>query len=204
MATCKNTPAIAQLVEHLTVDACSNQMVPGSIPGGRIFGTQDRIANTNLQRNRAHPDLNQGPADLQSAALTTELYTHVDGFSTLRGHLVVLRFGLRLFGTRRKASWGRLGWFRVSLCPWQRTPTQQRAWRPWKPLCHGLQPKCWMARLVLTLHALPWTRASASVSPCRATCACFYARRPSRRRNAGQDAPWEARTPDLEVNSLTL
>ena len=29
-------PAIAQLVEHLTVDSCSNQMVPGSIPGGRI------------------------------------------------------------------------------------------------------------------------------------------------------------------------
>ena len=29
-------PAIAQLVEHLTVDACSDQMVPGSIPGGRI------------------------------------------------------------------------------------------------------------------------------------------------------------------------
>ena len=29
--------------------------------------------NTNL---RAYPDLNQGPADLQSAALTTELYTH--------------------------------------------------------------------------------------------------------------------------------
>ena len=26
---------------------------------------------------RAHPDLNQGPADLQSAALTTELCTHV-------------------------------------------------------------------------------------------------------------------------------
>ena len=26
---------------------------------------------------RAYPDLNQGPADLQSAALTTELYTHV-------------------------------------------------------------------------------------------------------------------------------
>ena len=31
------TPAIAQLVEHLTVDHCSNQMVPGSIPGGRTF-----------------------------------------------------------------------------------------------------------------------------------------------------------------------
>ena len=30
-------PAIAQLVEHLTVDRCSNQMVPGSIPGGRIL-----------------------------------------------------------------------------------------------------------------------------------------------------------------------
>ena len=28
-------PAIAQLAEHLTVDTCSNQMVPGSIPGGR-------------------------------------------------------------------------------------------------------------------------------------------------------------------------
>ena len=31
-------PAIAQLAEHLTVDTCSNQMVPGSIPGGRTFG----------------------------------------------------------------------------------------------------------------------------------------------------------------------
>ena len=30
-------PAIAQLVEHLTVDFSSDQMVPGSIPGGRIF-----------------------------------------------------------------------------------------------------------------------------------------------------------------------
>jgi hypothetical protein len=29
-------PAIAQLVEHLTVVTSSNQMVPGSIPGGRI------------------------------------------------------------------------------------------------------------------------------------------------------------------------
>ena len=32
-----SSPAIAQLVEHLTVENCSNQMVPGSIPGGRIF-----------------------------------------------------------------------------------------------------------------------------------------------------------------------
>ena len=28
-------PAIAQLVEHLTVESRRNQMVPGSIPGGR-------------------------------------------------------------------------------------------------------------------------------------------------------------------------
>ena len=30
-------PAIAQLAEHLTVESCSHQMVPGSIPGGRSF-----------------------------------------------------------------------------------------------------------------------------------------------------------------------
>ena len=33
-------PAIAQLVEHLTVETCSDQMVPGSIPGGRTFPPQ--------------------------------------------------------------------------------------------------------------------------------------------------------------------
>lgn len=33
--TLSNKPAIAQLVEHLTVDRRSYQMVPGSIPGGR-------------------------------------------------------------------------------------------------------------------------------------------------------------------------
>ena len=31
-----DSPDIAQLVEHLTVDLRSNQMVPGSIPGVRI------------------------------------------------------------------------------------------------------------------------------------------------------------------------
>jgi hypothetical protein len=31
-------PAVAELVKHLTVECCSNQMVPGSIPGGRILG----------------------------------------------------------------------------------------------------------------------------------------------------------------------
>ena len=29
-------PVIAQLVEHLTVESCRHQMVPGSIPGDRI------------------------------------------------------------------------------------------------------------------------------------------------------------------------
>jgi hypothetical protein len=31
----RHKPAIAQLVEHLTGEICSDQMVPGSIPGGR-------------------------------------------------------------------------------------------------------------------------------------------------------------------------
>ena len=30
-------PAIAQLAEHLTVELCSYQMVPGSIPGGQTW-----------------------------------------------------------------------------------------------------------------------------------------------------------------------
>ena len=38
-SACK--PAIAQLVEHLTVEPCSYQMVPGSIPGGRTFAQAD-------------------------------------------------------------------------------------------------------------------------------------------------------------------
>ena len=38
------TPAIAQLVEHLTVDRCSNQMVAGSIPGGRTFSPSEQEA----------------------------------------------------------------------------------------------------------------------------------------------------------------
>ena len=32
----RHQPVIAQLVEHLTVEVCSDQMVPGSIPGDRI------------------------------------------------------------------------------------------------------------------------------------------------------------------------
>ena len=37
------TPAIAQLAEHLTVEACRNQMVPGSIPGRRICFSWQRL-----------------------------------------------------------------------------------------------------------------------------------------------------------------
>ena len=45
-ACAKYTPAIAQLVEHLTVDWRRNQMVPGSIPGGRIFVHHERSEST--------------------------------------------------------------------------------------------------------------------------------------------------------------
>ena len=38
-------PAIAQVVKHLTVDHCSNQMVPGSIPGGRTFAQDQEEEN---------------------------------------------------------------------------------------------------------------------------------------------------------------
>ena len=41
-------PAIAQLGEHLTVDICSNQMVPGSIPGGRISFWSKNMRSPNL------------------------------------------------------------------------------------------------------------------------------------------------------------
>ena len=36
-------PVIAQLVEHLTVALCSDQMVPGSIPGDRMLYTMRRL-----------------------------------------------------------------------------------------------------------------------------------------------------------------
>ena len=43
-------PAIAQLVEHLTVVCSSNQMVPGSIPGGRSF-TPDQLVQLSPRIN---------------------------------------------------------------------------------------------------------------------------------------------------------
>ena len=45
-------PAIAQLVEHLTVEACRNQMVPGSIPGGRISCRMADKASANVLKTR--------------------------------------------------------------------------------------------------------------------------------------------------------
>ena len=41
-------PAIAQLAEHLTVECCSNQMVPGSIPGGRIMSCDQLARNERI------------------------------------------------------------------------------------------------------------------------------------------------------------
>ena len=58
----------------------SKALRSGRSPKGRgfephrcqIFTTGRLAAKSKM---RAHPELNQGPADLQSAALTTELYT---------------------------------------------------------------------------------------------------------------------------------
>ena len=64
-------------MEHLTVDPCSHQMVPGSIPGDQIFAAKVfHSSEAEVINKRAHPDLSQGAADLQSAALATELCTH--------------------------------------------------------------------------------------------------------------------------------
>ena len=49
-------PAIAQLVGHL-VDLCSNQMVPGSIPGGWIFSmraSNDMVHAIHIRTKNAH------------------------------------------------------------------------------------------------------------------------------------------------------
>ena len=51
------------------------------VPSGRVFPVNGRRRTGRSEQGshvgmRAHPDLNQGPADLQSAALTTGLCTH--------------------------------------------------------------------------------------------------------------------------------
>lgn len=47
-------------------------------------GAAQSAAQKAKANKRAHPDLNQGPADLQSAALTTELCTHCGYFPLCR------------------------------------------------------------------------------------------------------------------------
>ena len=49
----------------------------GAVAAERRFGLIDLQAAPAVRQRRAHPDLNQGPADLQSAALTTELCTQM-------------------------------------------------------------------------------------------------------------------------------
>ena len=53
------SPAIAQLAEHLTVDQCSNQMVPGSIPGDRNFTERMRVS-PHFQRPPTHTSTQSG------------------------------------------------------------------------------------------------------------------------------------------------
>ena len=50
-------PAIAQLVEHLTVEFCSNQMVPGSIPGGRILS--NFLNSWNVRQRNFQPEMHE-------------------------------------------------------------------------------------------------------------------------------------------------
>ena len=62
-------PAIAQLVEHLTVECCSNQMVPGSIPGGRILSFNNAMGDIHF--NAATYTLRlRGPKDTHRGART--------------------------------------------------------------------------------------------------------------------------------------
>ena len=55
----------------------------------QAIGVQD----SSKMKTRAHPDLNQGPADLQSAALTTELCTRC----RMHSHVKLLLAGLIQF-----------------------------------------------------------------------------------------------------------
>ena len=49
-------------------------------------GGEGRETRNEMKLKRAHPDLNQGPADLRSAALTTELCTQLEATAAL--HLI--------------------------------------------------------------------------------------------------------------------
>ena len=131
----KAQPAIAQLVKHLTVERCRNPMVPGSIPGGRIFDMQ------HLYR------IIQSP--------TTEIQPEI------------------MYGLLGPAS------------------ESKRAWE---------------------LKSKPKAHCLGGVGACR-TCSLDFVHRTLKKHKCGlctywktvnQNAPWEARTPNLEVNSLTL
>ena len=73
LVTMLSSPAIAQLVEHLTVENCSNQMVPGSIPGGRIFIVLDATTDSSCgplgERNQYRASLTASIAQLAEHAL---------------------------------------------------------------------------------------------------------------------------------------
>ena len=76
-------PAIAQLVEHLTVDFCSNQMVPGSIPGGRTSLSQQHCHRT----IPAHDDciVHWRSQFLASACRSGQRHRHMNAPSMARG-----------------------------------------------------------------------------------------------------------------------
>ena len=88
-------PVIAQLVEHLTVDYCSNQMVPGSIPGDRIcqiiFWMRNHGAQVKLQ---IHPNATEVSFDKSHRGLATartwdnkfDLHTHSGTHSPATGN----------------------------------------------------------------------------------------------------------------------
>ena len=72
--------------------------------------TLSRVLPTPRERKccgtRAHPDLNQGPADLQSAALTTELCTHLASTEPLSiNSACAQRVNSKLTAGSKKRTW---------------------------------------------------------------------------------------------------
>ena len=69
--------------ESLLEEPAPRLLWPAAVPvcGARLRSKGRRLgmcsSGITMKGNRAHPDLSQGPADLQSAVLTTELCTHV-------------------------------------------------------------------------------------------------------------------------------
>ena len=66
-------PAIAQLVEHLTVELCSYQMVPGSIPGDRIPIHPRRVRQPRQRDiNRCHGGVREVQKHCRTLSLNQE------------------------------------------------------------------------------------------------------------------------------------